>query len=120
MKRVSRQMEERLIVLSAEEDVDAALRNFEDAYLPACRVLDQDLALGDLDVAGSAADGAPAALLDKKRHGIAYFDRGGVAVADLEVDVAPRRVERAGIGVDDAGRRRDSAGKVGVEVAVGG
>jgi hypothetical protein len=35
IKRVSRQNEERLIVLSAEEDVDGALRNFEDAYLPA-------------------------------------------------------------------------------------
>jgi hypothetical protein len=76
--------------------------------------------LGDVDVAGSVADGAPAALLGKKRHGKAYADRGGVAVADLEVVVAPRRVERAGNGVDDAGGRRDSAGKVGVEVAVGG
>ena len=56
VERVSCQDEKRLIVLSAEEDVDGALRSFDDAYLLACRVVDKDLACGDVDVAGSVAE----------------------------------------------------------------
>jgi hypothetical protein len=66
VERVSCQDEERLIVFSAEQDVDGALRNFDDAYLPAFRIVDKDLALGDVDVAGCVTDGALAALLGKE------------------------------------------------------
>src|ERR1700728_4107440 len=66
IQRVSCQDEKRLIVFSAEEDLGGAPGNFDDAYLPACRIVDKDLALGDVDIAGCVTNRTLAALLGKE------------------------------------------------------